>query len=102
MAQTKDRTAIENVTEGAGDAASAVGAGAKKVASVVKENPLIAAAGAAAVGAAVGGTAIARERRRKSKAKTSRKKSPAKKSTAKKSPGKKTGSANARKSPPKK
>lgn len=68
MANTKkgspSPSPIETVTDKASDAASAVGAGAKKMASTVAENPLVAAAGAAAVGVAVGGvTAAARKGR---------------------------------------
>ena len=65
MAKAKDRaeSAMETVGEKAGDAASAMGDGAKKVVSTVAENPLLAAASAAALGAAVtGGTAIAQKR----------------------------------------
>ena len=48
---------MATVVEKAGDAVSAVGSGAKKVATTVAENPMLAATGAAALGAAVGGTA---------------------------------------------
>ena len=58
MMDENEQSTVETVTEKAGEAASAVGTGAKKVVSAVAENPVLAAAGAAAVGAAVGGTAL--------------------------------------------
>ena len=110
MMDENEQSTVETVTEKAGEAASAVGTGAKKVVSAVAENPVLAAAGAAAVGAAVGGTALAREKKKKkasasskkrqpakkSSAKTATRRSPAKKSTAKKSTAKKS---TAKKSP---
>ncbi len=53
------RSAGSTVAATAGGAASAVGSGAKKVASTVAENPVLAATWAAAIGAAIGGTALA-------------------------------------------
>ena len=104
-----EQSAVENVTEKAGEAVSAVGSGAKKVASVVAENPVLAAAGAAAVGAAVGGDRtrqreaaegcdVGEERRqpaKKTSAKATTRRSPAKKSAAKKAT---TGKSTAKKS----
>ena len=103
MMDENEQSTVETVTEKAGEAASAVGTGAKKVVSAVAENPVLAAAGAAAVGAAVGGTALARDKKKKasasskkrqpakkSSAKTATRRSPAKKSTAKKSTAKKS------------
>ncbi len=82
MMDQNEQSAVETVTEKAGEAASAVGSGAKKVVSAVAENPALAAAGAAAVGAAVGGTALAKEKKRKASA-SSKKRQPAKKTSAK-------------------
>ena len=66
--EAKDgRSTISTVVDKAGEAVSAVGSGAKKVASTVVENPMLAATGAAAIGAAVGGgcsPASANRRRR--------------------------------------
>ena len=120
MATTKKaQSPMETVTDKAGDAASAVGSGAKKVVSTVAENPLLAAAGAVAVGAAVGGRHRRREeaegsfeevvvteeaggqeergqeepcqeRGEEAAKKSAAKKSPAKKSPAKKSSAKKS------------
>ena len=90
---------IGTVVEKASDAVSAMGSGAKKVATTVAENPMLAATGAAALGAAVGGTALARQRKQKAKKSSSARRSPAKrpsgaktaaKSSARKSPARKS------------